>query len=186
MAAITNIDFAILNFIQNNMRSELSDALMKFFTLLGNGGLIWIFLGLALCCAKKYRLCGVAVIAGLLLGLVLSTWGIKNIVCRPRPFLQNPSVTLIIPPPSGYSFPSGHALSSFTAAFLLLMYRVKYIDIAAFVLACLIAFSRMYLYVHFPTDILGGIAGAAIISAAVYYITKKAPVEIGGVRPHKQ
>ncbi len=175
-AAITNIDFAILDFIQNNMRSEFSDALMKFFTLLGNGGLIWIFLGLALCCAKKYRLCGVAVIAGLLLGLVLSTWGIKNIVCRPRPFLQNPNITLIIPPPSGYSFPSGHALSSFTAAFLLLMYRMKYLDIAALVLACLIAFSRIYLYVHFPTDILGGIAGAAIISAAVYYISKKIPL----------
>ena len=169
---ITSADFAALDLIQNNLRCGFADGLMKFFTMLGNGGMIWIVLGLVLCCFKKYRACGVAVIVGLLLGLVISTLGIKNIVCRPRPFVQNPGVSLIIPPPSGYSFPSGHALSSFTAAFLLLMYRVKYIDIAALILACLIAFSRMYLYVHFPTDILGGIAAAAVIAAAVYYAAK--------------
>ena len=170
---ITSADFAALDFIQNNLRCGFADGLMKLFTMLGNGGMIWIVLGLVLCCFKKYRVCGIAVIVGLLLGLVISTFGIKNIVCRPRPFVQNPGVRLIIPPPSGYSFPSGHALSSFTAAFLLLMYRVKYVDIAALILACLIAFSRMYLYVHFPTDILGGIAVAAIIAAAVYYAAKR-------------
>ena len=66
-AAITNMDFAALDFIQNNLRCEFLDVLMKLFTYLGNGGLIWIVLGLALCCVKKYRPCGIAIIAGLLM-----------------------------------------------------------------------------------------------------------------------
>ncbi len=173
LGAVTGMDFAVLDFIQNNMRCGFMDGLMRFVTVLGNGGIIWIALGLVLCCFRKYRACGVSIIIGLLAGLLLSTWGIKNIVCRLRPYVQEPDITLLIPPPGGYSFPSGHALSSFTAAFLLIMHRVKYLDVAALVLACLIAFSRLYLYVHFPTDVLCGIALAAVIAAAVFYLEKR-------------
>lgn len=167
-AAVTNVDFAILNFIQTHMHFPLLDSLMKFFTFLGNGGMVWVVLALCLCFAKKYRPCGIALLIGLLLGLLIGTWGLKNVICRPRPFEQDTTAVLLIPPPSGYSFPSGHALSSFTAAFLLLMYRVKYLDWAALLLACLVAFSRLYLFVHFPTDIIGGILLAAPISTLTY------------------
>ena len=155
-------EFLILNAIQN-LRCGFVDALMVFFTTLGEWGAVWIFLGVTLLFFKKYRRLGAIILLGLLVGLVTVNLGIKNIVARPRPCSLNPDIELIIPFPSEYSFPSGHTVSSFSAATSVFLNNRK-MGAFALSLAAVIAFSRMYLYVHFPTDILGGIVIGVAIS----------------------
>ena len=126
---IMNLEFWILDGIQN-LRTPAADVLMPFITSFGNGGVIWIVLTVILL--------------------------LKNLVRRIRPCDINDAVRLLIPYPSDYSFPSGHTAVSFAAASALYFAGEKYLWKAALVLAAFIAFSRMYLYVHYPTDILGG------------------------------
>lgn len=144
------------------MRSELMDALMKGITFLGNGGMIWIIIATILLLWKRHRRCGAAMAVGLLSGLIIGNGILKNLLARSRPCWINTSVDLLIDIPLDYSLPSGHTLSSFVAATVLFSYNKAW-GIAAYILASLIAFSRLYLYVHFPTDILVAIVlGIAI------------------------
>lgn len=161
------IEFAILDAIQT-IRFAMLDKLMVVITTLGNGGAVWIAIGLIMLFFKKYRRAGVALLLGLLLGLVCGNLVIKNLVARVRPCAINTTVKLLIPFPSEYSFPSGHTLSSFIGATCIFV-REKRLGIPAYVLASLIAFSRLYLYVHFPTDIIGGI----LLGLALAYIAVK-------------
>ena len=94
---------------------------------------------------------GVGLLEGVIVGNVL----LKNIIARERPCWINETVNILIPIPQDYSFPSGHTLSSFIAA-AIVMHTDKRMGIAAYALASMIAFSRLYLYVHFPTDVLAG------------------------------
>ena len=156
---ITEIDFLILNNIQH-IRNGFCDAVMPVITYLGSGGAIWIITGLILLIFKKSRKTGLALLLSLILGLILSTILLKGIVGRERPFNISGALlhetSLLIGAPSGrFSFPSGHSVSSFSAASVLFLYNKK-IGIPAIILASLIAFSRLYLYVHFPSDVLAG------------------------------
>ncbi len=165
------IEFAVLNAIQN-LRCGFMDAIMVFFTTLGEWGAVWIVLGLALLFFKKYRRLGVTVLLGLIIGLITVNFGIKNIVARPRPCAIYSEIKLLVPFPSEYSFPSGHTVSSFGAATSVFLKNRK-MGAFALALAALIAFSRLYLYVHFPTDVLGGVAIGVAISFLSTYIMKK-------------
>lgn len=167
---LAEIEFAILNALQA-IRFEFLDKLMVAITTLGNEGIIWIIIGVAMLFFKKYRRTGVAVLLGLIFGLVLGNWTIKNIVARPRPCALA-EIELIIPYPSEYSFPSGHTLSSFIAATCVYL-RNKKFGVWAYVLASLIALSRLYLYVHFPTDIIGGILLGIALAHLAVWITQK-------------
>ena len=168
------IEFAILDWIQETLRCGFFDGFFKFVTSLGNEGIIWIVMGVVLLFFKKYRRLGVTVLLGLLGGLIIGNVCIKNIVARLRPFQINETVELIIKTPSEYSFPSGHTLSSFIAATCVLL-RDKRLGIPACVLAALIAFSRLYLYVHFPTDILGGAVLGVGIALGATWLCRKIP-----------
>ncbi|MDD3251135.1 MAG: phosphatase PAP2 family protein [Lachnospiraceae bacterium] len=148
-------ELMILSWIQTHLQSEIGDQTMMFVTALGDGGFIWIVLGLAFCSSRQYRKTGIMVLAALLLGMILGNQILKPLFERPRPF-EVSQISLLIPPPGEYSFPSGHTTSSFAAAFVLL-FRKDRMRFAALGLAALVAFSRLYLYVHYPTDILGGI-----------------------------
>jgi len=168
---LAEIEFAILDAIQT-IRFELLDGLMVAITTLGNGGMIWIAASVVMLFFKKYRRAGATVLLGLLLGLVCGNFVLKNIVARARPCAINTAIELIIPYPSEYSFPSGHTLSSFIAATCIFL-RNRKIGVAAYALAFFIAFSRLYLYVHFPTDIIGGVLlGLAIARLAVWIMKK--------------
>ena len=153
---IEQMDFAILDFIQQNMRSSFLDSIMVFVTTIGNYGFVWIAIAIIFMCIKKYRKDGFALTLSLCLCLILCNIVLKESVGRLRPFQIYTDFSLIIPPPSGYSFPSGHTCSSFAAAITLLMTSTKKISIPALVLAALISFSRLYLYVHFATDVIAG------------------------------
>jgi undecaprenyl-diphosphatase len=157
------MDFAILDFIQAHMRSPFLDGLMTFVTTLGNIGIIWIIIGVVLLFIKKYRPWGVTLLLALAVGAILGNSIIKPLVARPRPCHLVSTVELLIKTPTSYSFPSGHTCSSFIGAITLTWANRKF-GYFAIPLAILIAFSRMYLYVHFPTDILGGIALACIVA----------------------
>ncbi len=163
---IEQIDFAILDLIQN-LRCGILDNILAFITHIGDMGAVWIGLGIMLLFFKKYRICGIMMLVSLLVCAILTSGVIKPLVGRLRPF-QIAQITPYIAPPGGFSFPSGHTSSSFTAAFSLFFYSKKE-GIAAIVLATLIAFSRLYFYVHFPTDVLVG----AILGILCAFLTNK-------------
>lgn len=169
---ITNIDFSILDFIQNHLRNGALDWLMPKISVLGNAGIIWIIISIILLSIKKYRKCGITLVIGLLLGLLIGNIILKPIVARPRPCWINSDIALLISSPKDFSFPSGHTLSSFIAAIILFKEDKKF-GYAAMILAIIIAFSRMYLYVHFPSDILVGVILAIIIAFSAIRISHK-------------
>ncbi len=173
---ITQLDFYILNTIQE-MRTPFLDFLMPIITYLGSGGTVWIVTAVIMLFFKKSRKAGITVLLSLLMGLLLSTVMLKGLIGRVRPFnmpqgLLDASSLLIGVPSGEFSFPSGHSVSSFSAATALTMFD-KRIGYPAFILASLIAFSRMYLYVHFPTDILGGLVLGIVFAVVSNFIVNK-------------
>ena len=163
---IQTLDFAVLDWIQAHMRCEFLDKFFTFITHLGDEGWIWIVAGVVLLCFKSRRRVGIAVLLGLLGGLLIGNLLLKNVIGRERPCWINDAVVMLIDMPTGYSFPSGHTLSSVIAA-TCMMISDKRLGIPAIVLAALIAFSRLYIYVHFPTDIIG----ATILGIGIAYAT---------------
>ena len=149
--------FAILDWIQANMRNPTLDLLMPAITALGNSGLIWLLLAGVLLLTPKHRRAGAAVLAGLVLEIICCNMVLKPLVARVRPCDVNTAVQLLIARPDDFSFPSGHTGASFAAAAALFADRNR-LWIPSLILALLIAFSRLYLYVHYPTDILAGAA----------------------------
>ncbi len=158
---ISNADWTILRTLQQ-LRNPFLDVLVPIITFFGNAGWLWIAIGIAFLCYRPYRKQGIFLLAGLLLGLIIGNGILKNLVARPRPCWLDPSVSLLIGTPHDYSFPSGHTLSSFIAATVLTK-SARPIAIFAWVMASLIALSRLYLFVHFPTDVLfGALLGVGI------------------------
>ena len=156
---ISSFDHNVLKAVNATMRSGFLDSVMPYITKLGDAGIFWIALALILLIPKKTRRTGAAMGVAMVIGLIIGNGLLKNIIARPRPFdISNtvlPRKSLLIAPPSDYSFPSGHTLASFEAATALYKEHTVY-GFAAFVLAILIAFSRIYLQVHYPSDVLGG------------------------------
>lgn len=165
-------DWDILEWIQEFLKNDFLDWFMPRITMLGDSGLIWILFGLILVLSKKYRKQGFLVWIGLLLGLLFGNLIVKNLVARSRPFTLNPNINLLIPEPSEYSFPSGHTLSSTIAATIITLTNKKF-GWVVIPLALIIAFSRLYLQVHFPTDIIGGIVMGVIIGSLTYFVGTK-------------
>ncbi len=155
------LELKILDLIQSIAAGRTMDFLMVRITQLGDAGFIWICVALILIAIPKYRKDGWRLALGLVIGLVLGVWIFKNIIARPRPFTLLEISDILISAPKDYSFPSGHTIASFVSVFTLFKTE-KWMGWAALPLAILIAFSRMYLGVHFPTDILGGILFAYI------------------------
>jgi len=142
---------------------------MPLITDLGNSGFIWIVLTLMLLISKKYRKVGSTMLIALMLEVTVCNVILKPLIARIRPCDINTAVHLLISRPTDYSFPSGHTAASFAAASALYFSKRKF-WIPAFCLAILIAFSRLYLYVHYPTDILAG----TLIGIIIGYIGWKA------------
>ncbi len=162
---LLNLDWSLLHWIQETCRRTFLDFLMPKLTMLGNHGEIWILITLILLCTKKYRKYGVVLAVGLILCLLVGNLGLKPLLERARPCWLDPSVPLLIPVPEDYSFPSGHTLSSTTAAVILIMANRKF-AFWAVPLAAVLAFSRLYLYVHFPSDILAAALIGIILAFA--------------------
>lgn len=155
MEVIQNFDFRILDWIQYNLKSNVLDSIMPIITSLGNGGAIWIMITAILLIFKKTREYGYMSAIALVLCLIVGNLALKPFIARTRPFDINQMIEILISKPKDFSFPSGHTMSSFAVA-TVLMYMDMKIGIISFVLALLIGFSRLYLYVHFPSDVIAG------------------------------
>ncbi|GHU81295.1 phosphatase PAP2 family protein [Clostridia bacterium] len=162
-------DFPILYFIQNHMVNPILNVIMPFLSLIGNGGAIWFVTAIILILTKKYRSCGIIILIAVIIGFLSGELLIKNIVARPRPCYIDTTIKMLVNKPITFSFPSGHTCSSFAASVVMLRYNKK-IGIPSVALACCIAFSRLYLFVHFPTDVLAGAALGTISSLGSYHI----------------
>lgn len=147
-------EFAFLDWLQT-IHTPFLDKLMTAVTVLGDNGLFWIILGAFLLIFKKTRRCGISVLLALGIGAICGNLILKPVIHRARPCWINEAVQLLIAVPKDYSFPSGHTIASAAAAAALWHSNRKW-GIGAAFLAALIAFSRLYLYVHFPTDVLAG------------------------------
>ncbi len=165
------MDFGIL-YALNNIHTDILDKIMIGITYLGEKGLFWIGLAIILLFFKKTRKCGLFMLISMMIGLIIGNGLIKNIVARQRPCWIDQTIQLLIANPKDFSFPSGHTLASFEAAITILMFNKKWGSIAL-TTAILIGISRLYLFVHFPTDVLAGAALGTIIALAVYYFGNK-------------
>lgn len=169
---ISTIDINILEFIQRNLHSPFLDKLMPIITSLGNAGLLWIAIGIVLTLKKEYRETGILVLGAVIINTILGEGIIKNVVRRGRPFIDITTVKLLIAKPLSYSFPSGHTGASFAAASVLSKYFKKY-RVVFYIMAFLIAFSRLYLFVHFPSDVVAGIILGLISAKITLYLNNR-------------
>ncbi len=181
--AIQQLDDSILFYILEHFHTPVLDRFMIFVTSLGNSGIIWIAITFLMLLNRKTRLCGILLTCSLLLELLLCDGIIKPFIGRERPFTRFPDVELLIKKPGSYSFPSGHTMSSFAAASVI-VYSFKHAGIPALILACLIGFSRIYLFCHYPSDVLcGAVFGTALAIMVILiarYIQAKAKYGTAG------
>ena len=141
------------------LHTPFLDEVMKGITFLGESGWFWILVAVLLFCQKRTRKIGLAVALSLAVGLLLGNIILKPLIARQRPCWLDGSIPLLIASPRDFSFPSGHTLASFEGAVSIFLYRRDW-GLWALALAVLIAFSRLYLFVHFPTDVLAGAPAA--------------------------
>lgn len=163
---IQNMEGQILFFIQQYIRQDIYSWFWKAVTFLGDGGWFWIVLGVALLFSKKTRKSGYTALLALIIGALVTNLLLKNAVARVRPYDAVEGLVPLVKKLKDYSFPSGHTCASFACAFV---YYKLYPDIKgkmAMALAVLIALSRLYVGVHYPTDVLGG-AVVGLLSAVL-------------------
>ena len=171
MEAIQNFDFSVLNGIQDLLQCSFLDAVVPILTHLGHG-VVWAVFGLIFIFIKKYRFNGICIVSALVATVIISEFIIKPLFLRERPYMLNPEFILLIPEPSGTSFPSSHTSTSFASALQFFGINRR-AGIAALIFAAVVAFTRLYLYVHFPTDILGGIILGVSMGLATILIGEK-------------
>ena len=148
-----NFDLPILDQIANTLHCDLLNAVMPIITMFGDAGIFWIAWAAVLLIFPKTRKIGLSMGIALILGLLVCNLTLKPLVARIRPYEFREGIVLLVETPSDFSFPSGHTIASFEAATALAIHNRK-LGIPALILACLIAFSRLYLYVHYVTDVL--------------------------------
>lgn len=166
-----NWEFSLLDWISEH-RIEWLNSVMKFISFLGNKGWLWIVIALVLLAWPKYRKTGLKMALSLIIMTVVGNMILKPWVARVRPYEINTAMELLVAKLSSYSFPSGHTYGSFAGAVVLLLNHKK-IGIPAVILAALIGFSRMYLYVHFPTDVLAGMVLGIVTAIAANWIINR-------------
>lgn len=183
------MELDILHALQD-IHGGILDKIMLFITSLGNAGVIWFLVSFLLIIIpavgkeskehlKERRIAGIILIVSIVFEFICVNIFIKNIVNRPRPFLSDESLIPLIRPGES-SFPSGHAASSFAAATSLFLYRKK-AGLPAYLLAGAIAFSRLYIGVHYPTDVLAGMVIGIVCGGVVNKLVRKRVNKIGEV-----
>ena len=166
-----NIELKIQDWFQT-LHTPVLDKFMTSVTKLGNAGIFWIILTVLFLLIPKMRKTGVVMAAALIIDLLLCNVLLKNLVARTRPYDVNTGIQLLVAKLRDYSFPSGHTAASFASVTALYLSGERRIWIIALVISCLIAVSRLYLYVHYPTDVLGGIIFGCLSGWIGYHIVK--------------
>ena len=155
-----SFDLPVLDWIQANMQSGFMDKFMPFITKFGDHGTFWMIVAALLFLFPKTRKTGLGMAIAMMIGLLVCNVTLKPLVGRIRPYdLQaelGVTIQLLGERMHDFSFPSGHTIASFEAAVVMLK-NSKKMGIPAMILAVLISFSRLYLYVHYPTDVIASV-----------------------------
>lgn len=182
-----SFDLPILDWIQANLQSGLMDTIMPIITLFGDAGIFWMIWATLLLFLPKHRRTGLGMWFAMAMGLVICNMIMKPSIGRMRPYDYQIDILgktwndlllggkLLVETPNDYSFPSGHTIASFEASTVLLL-NSKLMGIPAVILAILIAFSRMYLYVHYPTDVIFSLFAGILFGIIGNLIAKKIPL----------
>lgn len=182
LAVIQRLDEQVLRWVADTLRVGLLDRFMVFYTSLGNGGWIFIVIGVVLLLFRKTRMAGASSLAAMLLGLLITNLTLKPLVSRPRPWVVMEEFVTLVTSGDMNSFPSGHTCAAFAfAVALCAALPRKWAKAAALIAAALMGFSRLYVGVHFPTDVLGGAAvgtvcgllGAWLVKTAVNWLQSR-------------
>lgn len=163
----------IVYFIQEHLRFDFLTPIMQFITTLGNGGMIAIAACVLLLIFKKTRIIGLTASLSLAIEYILTNLFLKVVIARTRPFVVNDAIEVITKLPGDFSFPSGHSGACFAVASVMCMLMPKKYGIPAIIIATLIALSRLYVGVHYPTDVLGGILIGCLTGFMANLIVKK-------------
>ena len=180
LTLIQNLDAAVLLWIQANLRGPL-DGVVSVWTNLGEAGVLWIILCLIMLIRKPTRRAGVTALLAMGICYLFNDCLVKNLICRPRPYDTVEGLTILIAAPGSWSFPSGHACSSLAAANV--WWRTlkrRWLKILLLVLAVLMALSRLYVGVHYPSDVLvgalvGTVGGQLVWLASEKLLARRAP-----------
>ena len=148
------------------IHNPVLDKIMVALSTIGNAGILWIVLTVILLIMKKTRRCGAQMALAMLLTFIIGNLVLKNMISRDRPCWIVPTVALRVKNPTDFSFPSGHSMNGFTAAVTILFYDKRW-GIAAIILASFVAFSRLYNFVHFPTDVFAGVVIGTVVACLV-------------------
>ena len=156
-----SFDLPVLDWIQANLKSAVMDTVMPIITVFGDAGIFWMVMAALLFIIPKTRKTGLGMAIAMMIGLIVCNITLKPLVARIRPYdlqLQELGITIqwLGDKMPDFSFPSGHTIASFEAAVVMLK-NSKKLGIPAMILAVLISFSRLYLYVHYPTDVIASI-----------------------------
>ena len=173
-------DIPVLNWIHAHLvTSDLAYNFWHFITLFGEAGIFWILLAVGLAIYPKTRKVGLTMGLALAMGLLICNITIKPLVARPRPvdFLASMGVTLPfkVIPMDDFSFPSGHTIASFEASVALLLYSRKW-GIPALILGIMVSFSRLCLYVHYPTDVLVSVVLGTVFAVIAYFALRNVKI----------
>lgn len=164
-SAVRRIDDAVLAYIQTNLRFWALDRAMPLLSRSGNGGAVWMVIAGLLLVSQRQRGAGFLMLLSLAICGFLTNLALKPLVSRRRPCAMAPDIAMLIPRPKDFSFPSGHTMSSFAAASVLCMADPAW-GWMGLGLALLIAFSRLYLYVHYFSDVMAGMMLGVFVAVA--------------------
>ena len=167
------MEIQILNWLQS-LHTPILDKIMQLLTHLGDMGIIWIILTIVMLLIPKTRKSGVIMAAALIVDVILCNVILKNLIARVRPYDVNTAVQVLVVKPKDFSFPSGHAGSSFAAAVAVFCTmkgsRGRW---AVLAFAFLMAFTRLYVGIHYPTDVICGALTGALCGASAAWIIRK-------------
>lgn len=171
---LLHIDGGILLWLQDVVRNGILDPIFMVYTKLGDAGLLWIALSLLMLCFPKTRKAGFVSLVAMLLGLLCTNVVLKHLVGRTRPWLVVEGLTALVAEHDPNSFPSGHTCAAFAAAsaWCRTLPR-RWMKIVAVVMAALMGFSRLYVGVHFPTDVLAGMVVGLFCGQLAWLIWKR-------------
>lgn len=178
MDFITSFDWKVFQFFEEYLWNPVLNVIMAVITTLGDGGIIWIVCAICLLITKKYRKVGAMVACGLIFSLIFTDGVFKPLIERVRPFdFDGWPAEFVFPnlieKPHSLSFPSGHTSSSFAAAVPMLLGCKKRIGIPAVVFAFLVGISRIYVHVHYTTDVLAGFIFGVLYGLAAYFLVTR-------------
>ena len=170
---LRSLDGGVLLWIQAHLRAPFLNGAVSFYTVLGNAGLLFLAAAVLLLCFRKTRRSGVVALLAIAIGFVCTNLILKDLVARPRPWLEVAGLTHLVTENDPNSFPSGHTCAAFAFALGVRWAAPRrWIGRTALVMAVLMGLSRLYVGVHYPSDVLAGALVGALAGLAAAWIVK--------------